>query len=1189
MDMRLTSLIRQKITLSIDIDQQVAKLDPLAPFVLGIHGVTVLLLMGGEWWQWGAMGSMLLLGAWGWSRWGQSQQAIIIRVSLIFGLTWLLSSTNGGVNSFFILWYFILVAVYPMALPSPFNLILLGAVPLSYLLLWPLSTQPVSLLNVLTRSFLLSFLGWLIWSLEATLMRYALKQEQSERRLAMAIEAAGLVVYEFSIPLDDTYYHSDRWADILGYELAELPSQSEQQLEWILHQVHPDDVVTMRQGFTSFVEGRTPSYQYETRIKHKSGRWIWINGYAVALKRNENGQSTRVLGMMQDITQRKQAEQELHVTQSRLAGIIDSAMDAIVAIDAEQRIVLFNTSAEKMFGLPANEALNQPLDRLIPERFQHIHRQHIEAFGQAKITNRRMNERYITGLRANGEEFSMEASISQTRIDDQPLYTAILRDISERVQVEAELHYQANLLENVSEAIISTDLNFVIQSWNKAAEEMYGWPTAEVIGKQITNVLPISYPDSDPEIVLSQFLQQGYWQGEVIQEHKNGTPIHILASTSIFKDREDQPVGIVSVNRDITKRKQGEEALRRSEQRLQLFVENAPAAIAVFDRDMCYITTSRRYVADYDLGDRTLAGRSHYDVFPSIPERWQEIYRRCLAGAIEKADEDTFPRADGKLDWIRWEIHPWYEYTDEIGGIIFFSEVITERKQVEEALKESQRLLREAQEYGRVGSWELDLVHNEFHLSDVFRDFHGLSRDTYTPDEMYHILFPQDRTQVDQAFDNALAGHGYDVTHRIYREDTHEVRWVHARGSLVCNESGKPLRIVGSSQDITERKNLEEQYYQSQKMEAIGHLAGGIAHDFNNILVPILGYAELSLMNLSPEEQLYTDLEHIRQAAERAATLTRQILAFSRKQVLQMHRLDLNPLITDFQKMLQRLIGENIILQTFLASELYPVKADKTQLEQVLLNLVINAHNAMPGGGTLTIETSNVYLDETYVQKHVGVQTPGHYVMLAVSDTGSGMDAKTQAQIFEPFFTTKERGKGTGLGLATVFGIVRQHQGYIWVYSELEQGTTFKVYLPQAEDTNLLPDTAPTLEPGSLHGTETVLVVEDEKMVRKLACETLEAYGYHVLEAKSTEHSLQLAANYKDRIHLLLTDVIMPYMNGRELYQKLLEFQPDIRVLYMSGYTDNVIVHHGILYEGINFLQKPFTILGLLQKVRTIL
>jgi two-component system cell cycle sensor histidine kinase/response regulator CckA len=410
----------------------------------------------------------------------------------------------------------------------------------------------------------------------------------------------------------------------------------------------------------------------------------------------------------------------------------------------------------------------------------------------------------------------------------------------------------------------------------------------------------------------------------------------------------------------------------------------------------------------------------------------------------------------------------------------------------------------------------------------------------------------------------------------------------------VRSPQGKITHFIAIKQDITRRKALEaenqklaEQFYQAQKMDSIGQLAGGIAHDFNNLLVPIVGYAELGMMAASPDDTLYTHFERIKEAGTRATSLTRQILAFSRRQVLEMTMVDLNQVIIEFENMLRRLIGENIILKTHLVADLPAIKADKGQLEQVLLNLVVNARDAMPNGGRLTIETAHVVLDEAYVTGHVEAQ-PGPHVLLAVSDTGHGMDAATRQRIFEPFFTTKTRGHGTGLGLSTVFGIVKQHGGNIWVYSEPGQGATFKIYLPVAETPT------PTALPehpavGSLEGTETILVVEDEASVRQLVGSALRLHGYRVMEADTPAQGLELASACQDTIHLLVTDVIMPAMNGWELFQRLVVDRHDLKVLYMSGYTDDLIAYHGVLDEGTTFLQKPFTVHSLLQKVRAVL
>ena len=391
------------------------------------------------------------------------------------------------------------------------------------------------------------------------------------------------------------------------------------------------------------------------------------------------------------------------------------------------------------------------------------------------------------------------------------------------------------------------------------------------------------------------------------------------------------------------------------------------------------------------------------------------------------------------------------------------------------------------------------------------------------------------------------------------------------------------------AEDVTERRTLEQQLQQSQKMEAIGRLAGGIAHDFNNLLMVISGYSEFLLERLGSEPALLAPAQEIANAAGRATTLTRQLLAFSRKQMLAPRILDLNGVVTENLKMLTRVIGEDIDLVMLPAADLGRVRADASQIEQVIMNLAVNARDAMPSGGKLTIETCNVSLDDDYARFHAPLK-PGNYVMLAISDTGGGMDTETQSHIFEPFFTTKGP-KGTGLGLSTVYGIIKQSGGYIWVYSEPEKGTTFKIYLPRVADA--IESQAPVIASPELSaaepGTETILVVEDESNLRYLVRQFLEKQGYRVLQAEDGAAAMQIVVAHEGVINLLLTDVIMPGMNGRELAQRVAELRPNVKILYMSGYTENVIGRNGTLDAGVRLLQKPFTLRDLKNTVREVL
>jgi len=889
---------------------------------------------------------------------------------------------------------------------------------------------------------------------------------------------------------------------------------------------------------------------------------------------------------------------------------------------------------------------------------------------------------------------------------------------------------------------------------------------------------------------------------------------------------------------------------------LRLFIEQAPVAIAMFDHEMRYVSVSRRWLTDYNLGEWDLTGLSHYEVFPEITDTWKAIHRRCLAGEVMREDNDRFERADGSVQWLRWEVRPWRDDIGNVGGIIIFSEDITARKHAEESLLESEArfrtLVEEAPEalfvhsdghVKYVNPAFLDLmgaatpedlldrditliIPPEYHeaapnhikrqketgmrmpflereylrmdgsrvpveTSTVFIKFQGcdahlvfvrniserkeIEGRLLKSEELYRIvsdftydweywmgtdgrfryispsveritgysvsdfqedsglicriIHPQDRHRMeahisaiqDRNVDEqnleyrivtksgeerwlshvcipiALADGTYmgrrasnrDITeekktesdlkkseefYRLLAENASDVIWLfdvatgrftyvspsverllgytaeevvgqtlgqflpsdayrsisetlqerieryqlgdesrkvlttevdqlRKDGSLVSTEMVTTLlademrqvkMIIGVTRNITERKQMEKegeklqgQLLQAQKMESVGRLAGGVAHDFNNMLGVILAHSELAILGIDPSQRLHAHIREIKKAAERSASLTRQLLAFARKQIISPRVIDLNEVVEGTLKMLRRLIGEDIDLAWLPGEISFQVKMDPSQIDQLLANLCVNARDAISGVGKVTIETRNVSLDAEYCATNPGF-LPGEYVLLAVSDNGCGMNKETLNKLFEPYFTTKELGKGTGLGLATVYGIVNQNGGFINVYSEQGNGSTFKIYLPRYRgETETLQQEEPT-EPVP-RGQETILLVEDEPQMLEVTKMMLQNQGYTVLATSRPKEAIRLAKQHKGKIDLLVTDVVMPALSGKDLAKQLLSHYPDLKCLFMSGYTADTIAHHGVLDEGVHFIQKPFSIKDIAVKVREVL
>jgi PAS domain S-box-containing protein len=643
------------------------------------------------------------------------------------------------------------------------------------------------------------------------------------------------------------------------------------------------------------------------------------------------------------------------------------------------------------------------------------------------------------------------------------------------------------------------------------------------------------------------------------------------------RDRSGKSAELESVMVEVTARKDSERAPHESEARFREIAEKVREVFWVTDPPktrMLYVSPA--YEEMWGRTCASLYANPMSFVEAIHPDDRDGVLARMASQASGEYDEIyRILRPDGSLRWIHDRAFPVHAPGGELLRVVGSAQDITELKKTEQALRESEGRYRSLFESAPDGILVADSEGTYVDVNPSGLAMLGYSRDELIGMKPAEILAPEEYLRVD----SALAEINLDAEHR------HEWRFRRKDGSVFDADVLATVmadgRILALLRDVSERKRMEDQVRQSQKMEAVGRLAAGVAHDFNNELGVILGYTELLMRNAGEPQR--GKLEQILKATKRATGLTRQLLAFSRKQVVDSKVLDLNALLTDLEKMLGRLIGEDIDLAMVHGADLGQVKADPGQLEQVVMNLCLNAKDAMAGGGLLRIETANAELDASHASRHEPV-APGRYVMLSVSDTGGGIAREALSKIFEPFFTTKEPGSGTGLGLAMVYGVVKQAGGYVWAYSELGQGTTFKIYLPRVDEPVVVPAVQETPLPS--RGWETILLVEDEDSLRVIAREILEEHGYRVIEAASGKEAVEMVHGHPARIHLLLTDVVMPGMNGRTLFESLVAVRPALRVLYMSGYTADVIAHRGVFEPGTLVLAKPFTALPLLRRVR---
>ena len=725
----------------------------------------------------------------------------------------------------------------------------------------------------------------------------------------------------------------------------------------------------------------------------------------------------------------------------------------------------------------------------------------------------------------------------------------------------------------------------LIVSWNAGAQRIKGYTADQVIGRSFACLFP---PEEivrgKPVEILRLAAESGRHEEQAIRVRRDGSRFLANVTITALRDPAGALRGFSEISRDLTESKE-------SGARYRGLLEAAPDAMVVVDQSGKIVLLNVQAEKQFGYRRDELVGQQVKNIIPEgFAERLIADALRSAADALAQQIGTGIELSGRRKDGTEFPIEIMLSPLESSEGILVTAAIrdISVRREADAALRRTSQLLQASQSMAQVGGWEVDPVGNTmFWTAETYR-IHDTSPAEYTPTQASAIQFyaPESMPIIAAAVQEAI-DHGtpFDLELALITAKGRRI-WVHTKGTVTMDE-GRTVKITGVFHDITEQRQLETQLRQAQRLEVVGQLAGGIAHDFNNLLTAIRGYTELVQRKLAPGDQNRADLDQVLGASDRAVELTRQLLAFSRRQVLQPRVVDPGELVAGIAPMLRHLLGEHIELVTYAGPNLGHVKVDPSQFEQVIVNLAVNARDAMPEGGKLRIETANIELGSAYAASHPGT-TPGPYVALMVSDNGSGMSEAVKSHIFEPFFTTKEPGKGTGMGLATVYGIAQQSGGSIYVYSEPGYGTSFKIYLPRVEDETAAA-AASVPKAVTPTGSETILLVEDEPSVRAYAARILSEQGYVVLEAPGGAAALALVAAHPGPIDLLVTDVVMPGLQGHQLGKQLSDLRPDLRVLYVSGFTENSVVDHGVVGEGIAFLPKPYTVDGLGRAVRLVL
>jgi len=890
------------------------------------------------------------------------------------------------------------------------------------------------------------------------------------------------------------------------------------------------------------------------------------------MSRPRNAKSARPVDSRKDSIQRAQL----------FRVVAETATDAIITIDEKSVILFVNKAAERIFGYADSEMMGREVTMLMPDYLREMHRRAVGRYLQTGEKHIPWTAVKLTGLRRNGTEFPIEVSLGEHIHGKRRIFTGIVRDISDREKAEALLRQSeekyAKMVHSSPDAITLRSLpDRRYLEVNEGFTRLTGYSAEEVLGKT-PGELNLWVEPEPHRTTLERVEAEGQVSGEEFQFRTKSGEIRYGQVSAVRVEMNGRQC-MLSVTHDITDRKRAEAELSQ----LASIVESSDDAIVGKTLDGKIVSWNAGAERIYGYAAREVVGHPVSILVPSEQrDEIPQILERLKKDERIQHYETVRVRKGGQRINVSVTISPVKDAEGTIIGASAIARDVTDRKRVEEKLMESESQFRSLVHDAPHGIYRVTLHGRLLQVNPALVKMLGYESE----EELMRCNVEKDIYRDPEARQRLVGDYWQK---QDFREV--EAEWRRKDGkTIVVKMTGHPVLEKDHSlayfevfaEDITERRSLERQLLQSQKMEAIGRLAGGIAHDFNNLLGVILGHSDILDQQVGTSDRLRKSVEATRHAAERAAALTMQLLAFSRKQVIEPTVIDLNASVMEIEKMLHRVIGEDIELAIRLEPGLGRIKADPGQLSQVLMNLAVNSRDAMPNGGKLVIETANADLDDTYGRQHLGAKS-GPHVMLAVSDTGMGMDSETLSHIFEPFFTTKETGKGTGLGLSMVYGIIKQSNGYIMAYSEPGRGTTFKIYFPRTEE-GVSP--VQKTEGEIATGTETVLVVEDEPALRELTCVLLEDAGYTVLESSGVEDAMEAAKDMQRKIDLLLTDIVMPRLDGRELASQMVSLRPNLRVLFMSGYTDDVIIHRGVLAQGTLLVQKPFTKRTLLRKVR---